>query len=567
MMRIPFAVRIGLAIGILTGGSTGAVTGLFYYMVSGDTWEQMRSHVRSLAHTSSYLFTAREKRHIESLGSTLLSAGSLPIPPLEPGETAQSLPDEQITRLQRSEEFLNIAQMLRRIKLGSSDEPQPEGFLSQRVSYSSPPRIRFAYILVPVPSSPDFELVRFIADGDYEQLDENGDGKIEEDEQATSIGEVYNVESQDGLRAAMKGLPAANSSYTTDKWGIWISGFSPILDERGRVIAVLGLDYAASGEFDRVRSLRNFCLIIIGASLLLSAAAAILISRWFTKPVVGLRRGADELSKGNTDVRVQIGSRARDELTDLAESFNSMVRQVRASIDDQKEAISALVKTAKLKDEFLSNFSHELNTPIASLMAALELLEEGTFTLEEMPDTVKLMTQDVMRLRSLVANMLMASKIEADTLDVVIAPVDAVHTVRRALLSAEALSAVRRAGLESLEVRTDAELLHTALVEIFKNAVLHGEAAKLNPAEVRLEVVDAECRISIADRGPGVPADQMHRLGEKYFRVDSTLMYARRGTGLGLYVARLLAARLGGRIDFSSGPDGRGLICTLCLPL
>lgn len=565
-MRIPFAVRIGLAIGILTVGSTGAVTGLFYYIVSGDTWEQMRAHVRSLAHTSSYMFTAPRRQQILSLNTILLSEGTRAIPALEPGDTAQSLADDEVGRLQSSNEFLAIAQILRRIKLGSSDEAQPEGFLSQRISHSSPPRIRFAYVVVPIPASPDFKLVRFIADGDYEELDENRDGKIEEDEQATSIGEVYNVEPQDGLRAAMKGVPSANSSYTEDKWGVWISGFAPILDEQGRVMAVLGIDYAARGEFDRLRSLRNFCLLIIAASLLLSAAAAIFISRWFTKPMIGLRAGADEVSKGNTHVQVQIGSRARDELTDLAESFNSMVSQVRAALEDQKEAISALVKTAKLRDEFLSNFSHELNTPIASLMAALELLQEGTISADELPDTTKDMLKDVMRLHSLVSNMLMVSKIEADTIDVVPVTLDAAAEVRRALARADASSSARVSGAAALEVRTDAELLQIALTQIIRNAMLHGAASQDAPFEVHIGRSGNECRIVIADNGPGVPLDQLRRLGEKYFRVDSSLTYARQGTGLGLYIARRLIEKLGGRLLFEGGKNG-GLVCTVCLPL
>lgn len=565
-MRFPFALRIGLAIGLLTVGSTGAVTALIYFTVSDDTWEQMRSHARGLAHTGSYMFTPSHRRIIQNLDGILIREGTRPIPELDAGDTAQSLPENRVSDLQRSDDFHTLAQLLRRIKLGSSDEARPDGFLAQRVSESAPPRIRFAYILAPFPGSPDFKLVRFTADGDYEELDEDGNGLIEEAEQATTIGEVYSVAPQDGLRNAMKGVPSANSAYTEDKWGVWISGFSPILDEKGNVIAVLGVDYAAAGEFNRLRRLRNFCFVILFSSLLLSAAAAVIVSRWFTKPMMGLRAGADEVSKGNTHVQVQMGSRARDELTDLAESFNSMVAQVRASLEDQKEAITALVKTAKLRDEFLSNFSHELNTPIASVMASLELLKDGTYTQEELSAAASDMLIDVMRLHSLVSNMLMVSKLESNTLEAVRGRTDAAQVLKAARMRTENPEFLQVSAPSSLEILTDAQLLEKILLEIFKNALLHGQASAVKPAQVRLEKTPGGCTISVFDNGPGVPEAHLPRLGEKYFRVDSSLTYARRGTGLGLHLAVLLAQKLGGSLFFENQSTG-GFVCRLVLPL
>ncbi|MBL8020300.1 MAG: HAMP domain-containing histidine kinase [Leptospirales bacterium] len=563
--RVPFAVRLGVAIAVPMVSVTALTSGLVYNSIADEISHGMRTHTRSLAHTGSYLFTAEHRLAIQRLNEILNREGILPMKELGAGETFQSLPEPRVQSLQKSRDFQIVVQALRRIKLGSSSHVVKDGPLTQQWSKAEPSRIRFAYVLVPYPPSPDGKYLRFIADGDYEEQDENGNGKIDDDEQATPIGAVYNVEPQDGLHESMKGNPSANSNPTEDKWGVWISGFAPILDNKGNVIASIGVDYDASGEFNRLRFLRTLCIAVVAGSVVLSLVISFLLARFINRPVQRLQLGAEEVRQGNIHAKVEVKEFFRDELTDLADSFNSMVAQVRSSHEDQVAAIQALQETARLRDEFLSNFSHELNTPLAGIVGSLELLNDEILDPREVASVLSQMRTDAARLQALVANMMLASKIESNILKPQLEPSEIAPILDRAMKSAELKSdLVSVDASRPIRALVDKFLLELVLVEIFKNGILHGQATEQAPLRLSVQLDSGSVRISVSDSGPGVATGHVGRLGEKYFRVDSSLTYAKSGTGLGLYIARRLIELQGGRIWFKS-PGG--LHVTIELPV
>lgn len=543
---------------------TALTSGLVYNSIADAISHGMQTHTRSLAHTGSYLFSAEHRLAIQRLNAILHREGILPMKELEAGETFQSLPESQVQSLQKSKDFQLIVQVLRRIKLGSSSHVVKDGPLTQQWSKTEPSRIRFAYVLVPYPPSPDGKYLRFIADGDYEEQDENGNGKIDDDEQATPIGVVYNVEPQDGLHASMKGSPSANSSPTEDKWGVWISGFAPILDSSGNVIASVGVDYDASGEFNRLKFLRTLCVAVVAGSVVLSLVISFLLARFINRPLQRLQLGAEEVRRGNIHAKVEVEEFFRDELTDLADSFNSMVAQVRDSHQDQVAAIEALQETARLRDEFLSNFSHELNTPLAGIMGCLELMEDQLLDPQEVAGALSQMRTDATRLQALVANMMLASKIESNILKAQPELSDIAPILDRAMKRVELGSnLVHLDAAKTIRALADKYLLELVLVEILKNGILHGQASEQAPLKLSVRLDSGSVRVSVSDSGPGVATEHVRRLGEKYFRVDSSLTYAKSGTGLGLYIARRLLELQGGRIWFESP---RGLHVTIELP-
>ena len=113
-----------------------------------------------------------------------------------------------------------------------------------------------------------------------------------------------------------------------------------------------------------------------------------------------------------------------------------------------------------------------------------------------------------------------------------------------------------------LPVQVQPGLLKEALVNLLHNAVRY--TPRGGHVTVRLQRDGGQARITVADDGPGIPADELHRAGERFFR-GSTVKLP--GSGLGLAIVRSIAGRHGGQLTLAPGPDGRGLEATITLPL
>jgi two-component system OmpR family sensor kinase len=107
----------------------------------------------------------------------------------------------------------------------------------------------------------------------------------------------------------------------------------------------------------------------------------------------------------------------------------------------------------------------------------------------------------------------------------------------------------------------DADRMQQVLINLLDNALKYGAG----PLRVRAEPADGTVRISVADSGPGISLAEQQRVFEKFYRADPQLSRAPGGTGLGLYIARELVLRMGGRIEVSSEP-GAGATFVVELP-
>jgi adenylate cyclase len=187
---------------------------------------------------------------------------------------------------------------------------------------SSDSEIRFMYVVAPTSETLSRGIVQFVVDPMIPE-DSNQDGVIDPDEKPAEIGERYNA--SEVAPALLTGLkqPAFDSGVTKDKWGYFMSGYAPILDENGKSVGAMGVDIS----IDQLRKLRNSfiwqCLLVILAVLVTSTLVSSIIARHIAKPVSVLYQGMERLSQGDLDTRVNIHS--NDEFERLADRFNSMV--------------------------------------------------------------------------------------------------------------------------------------------------------------------------------------------------------------------------------------------------
>jgi signal transduction histidine kinase len=312
-----------------------------------------------------------------------------------------------------------------------------------------------------------------------------------------------------------------------------------------------------TGLLDRVGATFEFLFrfwwqfLLAGA---IAAAIALVLARWLargmTQPLRDMAQAARRMETGDYAQRVHTTS--RDEVGQLATAFNRMGAE--------------LESLERLRRELVANVSHELKTPISALRAHLENLLDGV----EEPDreTLQVMLTQSERLSRLVDQLLDLSRLESGELPLRREGVPLRRLVAEVLSEVEVVRSGREVRVEDRvpddipPVFADRERLHQVLFNLLDNAV------RLTPPGGEVVVsahrVDGRCEVSVADTGPGIPAEHLPRLFERFYRVDTARARDDGGTGIGLAIARSVVEAHGGRIRAES-EVGKGSVFTFDL--
>lgn len=346
-MNFSFAFKLGLSIFCVGGASTFLVTYLIYTEVRLSIWNSMSSRLQDL---NRFALSELRDSHLQTIKNYSKILDSYPVRPedisaLNLDNSFHTLPKEKVEELQSSPEFLDLIQFLRRIKYSTAKSLVPKDILPQSPRDSNDiPVVRFAYIAIETGNTDD-DVLRFIADSDYQEEDINKDGVINPDEVPSEIGEIFLLDNRNILEEAKKGYVSSGRDYSLDRWGIWISSMGPILDESGNTIAYLGIDLSAQSEFNLLRNLRFAMILVALSSIILSFLMGYFISRSFSRPIQNLILGAEAVSKENFSFRVKVDS--SDELGTLARAFNQMIDSVR----DMKNKLTDAAKRLEQEKE------------------------------------------------------------------------------------------------------------------------------------------------------------------------------------------------------------------------
>jgi len=221
-----------------------------------------------------------------------------------------------------------------------------------------------------------------------------------------------------------------------------------------------------------------------------------------------------------------------------------------------------------LRRDFVANASHELKTPVAAVRA---LAETMLTALLEDPEAARRFAErigrEAERLDVLVRDLLDLSRVERGTLD--IEPVDLVGLAKEVAGGYTDLAEERRLRLSTelqpqLSLRGDRAQLGLLLSNLVDNALRHTSAK--GAVCVRLHATESRAIIEVADTGEGIPAGELSRVFERFYRVDKARARQTGGTGLGLAIVRHVAEGHGGTVRVDS-ELGRGSTFTVSLPL
>ena len=232
------------------------------------------------------------------------------------------------------------------------------------------------------------------------------------------------------------------------------------------------------------------------------------------------------------------------------------------------------VRRNEKQDSFLNAVTHELKTPIASIRLYLETLQRRDLPEEQRQDFYRIMLADTGRLLSTVEQVLKAGELNVrrrhqnrTLLEVAPMIADCIAITReRYHLPEDAVRLEPVPGDVRLRVRGIAEDLRTAILNILDNAVKYSP----NGVHVRcsLGIVNfAQVRLTVQDRGVGLPPGQDKQIFKRFYRVPGRMAVKTKGTGIGLFLVRSIVRQHGGNVTASSAGLNQGTTIAITLPI
>ena len=320
-----------------------------------------------------------------------------------------------------------------------------------------------------------------------------------------------------------------------------------------------GLVYATTSLSGVQRTLGQLELILIigsAAAGVIAAGGVAWVMRRGLRPVEVMAGEADKINAGDLTDRVSQHD-PRTEMGRLGAALNGMLARI-AGFVAEREASQAATR------RFFADASHELRTPLASLRANAELYQQGALShRDQVNAAMRRITLEAQRMGGLVDNMLRLARLDQQ-------PGQQNELVSLSALAAECVQRARTASpqwiwrgdvADSLEVFGDEELLRRAIDNVLANVAAHtpeGSTAILTATGDGRQVV-----VEVSDDGPGVPADQLPRIFDRFHRAG--VPSRRPGSGLGLAIAAAIVAAHDGHVAAALG-DPHGLRITLILP-
>ena len=277
------------------------------------------------------------------------------------------------------------------------------------------------------------------------------------------------------------------------------------------------------------------------------------ITKHMTDPLLQMSKAAKQFANGDFSYRVKVNS--RDELADLAGTFNEMA--------------GALDKLENSRRSFVANVSHELKTPMTSIAGFIDGILDGTIPKEKEKHYLQIVSDEVRRLSRLVVAMLNMSKIESGDFVMNRRNYDIAEQIINVLLNFEQKIEQKNIeifGLDKLQptrIDADPDMIYQVIYNLVDNAVkftnVDGYIA------VTLKTGERTVTVSIKNSGDGIRQEELSKIFERFYKVDKSRSLDAKGAGLGLYIVKTMVELHGGKI-WAKSDEPKSAEFTFTLP-
>ncbi len=294
-------------------------------------------------------------------------------------------------------------------------------------------------------------------------------------------------------------------------------------------------------------------LTIVGIAAGVAAVLLVLLfTRRMLRSIGNLTHAARSLESGNLSSRVPV--RGKDEVAELGHAFNNMA--------------DALEESERQRRNMVADVAHELRTPLANIQGHVEAMQDGLLPPDA--DNLETVHRQTLNLNRLVDDLRLLAESESSDLRLNVQPASILSLVERVAdffrprAEAASVNLVVDAPDDLPTVPLDRLRIEQALSNIMDNAVAYTPSD--GTITVTAENFGDAVRVSVADIGPGIPADALPHVFDRLYRVDTSRDRATGGSGLGLTIARRLVEAHGGTI-WAESTEGQGSRFGFDLPM
>jgi len=327
--------------------------------------------------------------------------------------------------------------------------------------------------------------------------------------------------------------------------------------ELNKLSKMIGEEALTSGDAMRgaVVSLQRITWTVFGFIFLVSIGIAVFVTRKLTRPIEALKSGIEQVAIQDYDVYIE--NKPNDEIGDLADAFEQMAYRLK--------------RNEIFKSEMLSQFTHEMKSPLGAIKQAATLLEPANNAVSE-KDRKRLLSiikgnNDT--LFRLINNILSTARLEKSEIKLELKKENLTRVLTNELMLLAPLIREKniRVNIDYASEKVECEIDSEKMAEVIHNLVTN--AIKFSPADSQFFISVMEkypvVIVTIRDQGIGIPAKEIPYIFEKLYRASNSKNISVKGTGLGLYIVSQIIKLHGGRIQVKS-KEGEGTEFTITLP-
>jgi len=340
--------------------------------------------------------------------------------------------------------------------------------------------------------------------------------------------------------------------------------YSAPMTQDGKVMGVVQSPHSLT-ELDRLLENQYRTLFfLIPAALLVAGIGGLFLTNHALRPVSKVTQAAAQIGAEDLSKRLEVTG--KDELAELAATFNGMIARLEGAFQSREQAYRQLESAYQEQRRFTADASHELRTPLARIKGITSLALYGPHCVDEYHDALTIADQAADVMNRIVQDLLLLARSDAGQLSPRFAPVSVERLLHNAAdrLEGQPGAPIRlELPPEPLELRGDVDHLTRLLVNLLENAVRHTPEDGEVLLSARRE--DGSVLLTVSDNGEGIPAEHLPHLCERFYRVDASRTRADGGTGLGLAICQSIVQAHQGTLSIQSRP-GLGTTVEVRLP-
>ena len=352
-------------------------------------------------------------------------------------------------------------------------------------------------------------------------------------------------------------LDVGKKTYTItcqdDSYYISVSSCTLLLDKRLNIVNQRDI----TSIYTMMNQQSDYYKLLLFIVLFICSVFMYLLSLFLTKPLEKLQKVSQSFGEGNYDARISINS--RDEIGKLANTYNSMADSVEKHMEELKQMVTR-------QEQFVADFTHELKTPMTSIIGYADTLRSRELTREQQVMAASYIFSEGQRLESMSMKLFdfiytKQHKIDKKKLSIK-RLMDAVKTSTQPLLDAKNI----KLTLDSPNryILGDLDLLKSAFINLVDN----GRKASSEGSEIifSCKIADNMANISVQDFGVGISKEHLDKICDAFYMVDKSRSRKEGGAGLGLSLSALIFDAHGATMNVDS-TLGKGTEFTISFPL